>query len=266
LPDIAAPKTAAAIDVETTGLDATSDVIIQFSLAPFTYDASSGKIFEVRDALTYFEDPGRPLPSHITGMTGIRDEDVAGKCIDDAAVTGLLAEISLLIAHNAAFDRPFVERRLPAFRDMPWACSMQEVPWKLAGMSSASLEYLLMKHCSRFYAAHRADNDALGLIHLLATPLADGNLPMSLLLKSARTKSVRIWAEGASIEYKDMLKARRYRWNPGADSRPRAWHKVMKATERTDELAWLCQNVYGGKSPKLRIDTFDARTRYSVRE
>jgi DNA polymerase-3 subunit epsilon len=132
-------------------------------------------------------------------------------------------------------------------------------------MSSAALEYLLMKHCSRFYGAHRADNDTLALIHLLATPLADGRLPMSLLLKSARTKSVRIWAERAPIEYKDLLKARQYHWNTGTNGRPRAWHKALRAADKTNELEWLYENVYGGERPSLRVDTFDASTRYSVR-
>ena len=266
LPDVPAPKTAAAIDVETTGFDPATDAIIQLSLIPFTYDVESGKIFEVLDAVTCFDDPGRPIPLEITDITGIRDEDVAGKCIDEAAVSALLAGVSLVIAHNARFDRRFAEKRLPTLRDKPWACSMQEVPWRLAGMSSSALEYLLIKNCGRFYGAHRADHDALALIHLLATPLPDGRLPMRLLLESARTKSVRIWAERAPIEYKEALKARRYQWNPGTDGRPKAWHKAIRVTERTDELAWLYENVYGGERPTLRVDLFDARTRYSARE
>ena len=256
---------AGAIDCETTGLDPHTDAIIQLSIVPFAYNAESGKVFEVGPVSTYFEDPGRPIPPAITDLTGIEDADVAGKRIDDAKVLSTLSSMSLIVAHNARFDRPFAERRLPLFRDMPWACSMEDVSWRTEGMGSSALEYLLMKNCNRFYGAHRADNDALAVIHLLATPLTDGRLPMRLLLESARRRSVRIWAEGAPIETKDVLKARQYRWNPGADGRPKAWHKEVRESERERELAWLWENIFGAPRPGLRIDSLDARSRYSDR-
>lgn len=264
-PDGSELRTAAAIDFETTGFDPAGDAIIQLSLVPFSYNAESGKIFEVSPPVTYYEDPGRPIPKEITELTGIRDADVAGKRIDEAAVIAALAPVSLLIAHNAGFDRPFAERRMAVFRDKPWACSQREIQWKLAGLSSGALEFLLMKSCGLFYSAHRADIDSLALIHLLATPLPDGRLPMRLLLESARQQSARIWAEGAPIETKDLLKARRYRWNPGSDGRPKAWHKEVPGAEQESELAWLSETVFGGKKPKLRIDALDARSRYSDR-
>ena len=258
-------RTAAALDVETTGMDRRADAVIQLSMVPFTYDAESGRIFDVGETLSYFEDPGRPIPPEIVELTGITDADVAGQRIDEAAVAAALAPVSLVIAHNADFDRPFTERRLAAFRDKPWACSVRDVPWRQLGLSSSALEYLLMKRCRCFYGAHRADQDALALIHLLATPLDDGTPPMRLLLDSARKGTVRIWAEGSPIETKDLLKARRYRWNPGTDGRPKAWHREVPVDEQAAELAWLFANVYGGAKRELRTDVVDARVRYSDR-
>ena len=40
----------------------------------------------------------------------------------------------LVIAHNAAFDRPFLERRLPIFAEKHWACSRFDVDWKASGI------------------------------------------------------------------------------------------------------------------------------------
>ncbi|MDE3054156.1 MAG: 3'-5' exonuclease, partial [Gemmatimonadota bacterium] len=217
-------RTALSLDVETTGMNPRADAVIQLSIVPFTYAPESGRIFEAGDARTWFEDPGRPIPPEIVALTGISDADVAGQRIDDAAVAEALASASLVIAHNADFDRPFTERRLPAFRDKPWACSIRDVRWRQAGFSSSSLEYLLMKRCACFYGAHRADQDARAVVHLLATPFDDGALPMRHLLDSARRGTVRVWAEGSPIETKDLLKARRYRWNPGGDGRPKAWY------------------------------------------
>ncbi len=258
-------RTAAALDVETTGMDRRTDAIIQLSMVPFTYDAESGRIFDVGETLTSFDDPGRPIPPEISELTGITDADVAGQHIDEAAVRAFLEPVSLVIAHNAEFDRPFAERRLADFRDRPWACSLRDVHWRRHGLSSSSLEYLLMKRCRRFYGAHRADQDALAVVHLLATPLDDDTLPMALLLANARRGTVRIWAEGAPIETKDLLKARHYRWNPGADGRPKAWHRELPAEEQAAELEWLFANVYGGVQRTLRIDALDARQRYSDR-
>ncbi len=264
-PDDGPVYTALSLDVETTGMNARADAIIQLSIVPFTYGPESGRIFAAGDALTWFEDPGRPIPPEIVELTGITDADVAGQRIDDAAVGAALASASLVIAHNAEFDRPFTERRLPAFRDKPWACSVRDVRWRQTGLSSSSLEYLLMKRCACFYGAHRADQDARAVVHLLATPLDDGTLPMRLLLDSARRGTVRIWAEGSPIETKDLLKARRYRWNPGSDGRPKAWYRDLPPADRDAELDWLAANVFGGRRPKLRVDELDARQRYSDR-
>jgi DNA polymerase-3 subunit epsilon len=256
---------AAALDLETTGLDQDTDAIIQMSVVRFTYSKRSGRICSVEDPLTYFEDPGRPIPPEITDLTGIADRDVAGERIDDAALTEWLSPVSLIIAHNAAFDRPFAERRIPALKDKWWACSMQDVPWKPAGMSSTKLEYLLIKRCNCFYGAHRADNDCRAVIHLLATPFDDGTLPMRLLLERARSRTLRLWAQGAPIELKDQLKARGYRWSPGQDGRRRSWYRDVLATEGDAEQQWLIENIFGGRKVSFPTDNFDARARYSHR-
>lgn len=264
-PDGETVRTALSLDVETTGMSPRADAVIQLSIVPFTYAPETGRIFEVGDALTWFEDPGRPIPPEIVELTGITDADVAGQRIDDHAVAARLESASLVIAHNAEFDRPFTERRLAAFRDKPWACSIRDVGWREAGFSSSSLEYLLMKRCGCFYGAHRADQDALAVVHLLATPFDDGTLPMRRLLDHARRGTVRLWAEGSPIETKDLLKARRYRWNPGTDGRPKAWYLDLPSDDRDAELEWLATHVYGGRRPKLRTDVLDARQRYSDR-
>jgi hypothetical protein len=46
---------------------------------------------------------------------------VHGKQIDDTQVNALLKNVVVVIAHNAAFDRPFVEARWPIFETLNWA-------------------------------------------------------------------------------------------------------------------------------------------------
>jgi DNA polymerase III subunit epsilon len=138
-----ATNTGLFVDVETTGLDTLNDLIIQFAAVPFRYGKTSGRIYTVDEGVSFFEDPGRPIPAVVAELTGITDEMVHGKRIDDTRVDALLAEASLVIAHNAAFDRKIVERRLPAFATKPWACSRDEVPWHEHGCTGTKLEYIL---------------------------------------------------------------------------------------------------------------------------
>jgi hypothetical protein len=51
------------------------------------------------------------------------------QAIDEPAALDLLASADLVVAHNARFDRPFVDRRLPAAAGKAWACTMAEVDW-----------------------------------------------------------------------------------------------------------------------------------------
>ncbi len=258
-------KTAVALDVETTGLESGRDAIIQLALVPFEFAPESGAIYGVGAPLTFLEDPGRPIPAEVVALTGITDADVKGKRIDDAAVERFVGPAALIIAHNARFDRGFMERRMPLFKEKPWACSQQDVPWRGAGSRSGALEFLLMKMCGMFYGAHQADHDCVALIHLLATPLEGGTLPMQQLLASARQKSARIWAEGTRMEQNPPLKARRYKWNPGTDGRPKAWYRDVPLAEKDVEVQWLTETVYGGTARNVRVDIIDAKSRYSDR-
>lgn len=253
------------LDVETTGLDPATDKIIQLAMVPFRYSRETGAVTGRAAPMVWFEDPGRPLSAEIVKLTGITDRDVAGQRIDDGAVETLVATAAIIIAHNASFDRPFAERRLGAFRDRAWACSHREIPWKSLGLGSGALEFLLLKHCSAFHDGHRADADCLALLHLLATPFPDGTTPLQMLLASARRKSSRIWAIGSPIDKKDELKRRGYRFNNGRDGRPLSWFRDLSAEEEAAELEWLAQAMYGGKPGPCRVDSMDARTRYSDR-
>ena len=122
-PDDTPKLVAAVVDVETTGTNPDSDKIIELGICLFEYDRQTGRIYNVLGSWEWFEDPGLSIPLEITKITGITDEMVAGHRIDDRAVHDLLSRVVLVIAHNADFDRRFLEKRLPAFATKHWACS-----------------------------------------------------------------------------------------------------------------------------------------------
>ncbi len=257
-------RTALFVDVETTGMHWMNDRIIEFAGVPFTFGVHSGRITALGTPLVSLEDPGCPVPPEITRLTRITDEMVAGQRIDDAQVNALVGQAQLVIAHNAKFDRPFVEARFPLFQDKPWACSINDVPWDAHGMSSVKLGWLLMEHAGLYFRAHRAEDDCLAAIHVLATPFADdGSLPLQHLLESSRRQTVLVRAINSPFDTKDVLKARGYQWDAGAPARAKAWQRDVREDALEAELAWLRATVYRGRGePETKKLT--ARTRYSA--
>ena len=103
------------LDTETTGLDASRDKIIELALLRGEVDEASGLPSGTVQVYDGLEDPGMSISREIEQLTGITNAMVRGQRIDEARVAELLEGVDLVIAHNAAFDRPFVEARLPAF-------------------------------------------------------------------------------------------------------------------------------------------------------
>jgi len=251
-------RTGLFVDVETTGLDAETDDIIEIAIVPFTY-ALDGRIIDVGEPFQSFRDPGRPIPPEVMALTGITDAMVADQTIDMAKLEGMVAPVALVVAHNAAFDRRFIERLCPAFAGKPWACSMTEVDWLAEGFEGRKLAYLAMG-AGFFYDRHRAVNDCLAAIELLAMPLPhSGTIAMRSLLMRARSVTWRIWAEGAPFERKDDLKRRGYRWGGDTGFRPRTWYVDVPEAKQADEIAYLKAEVLGaGRQPPVqRITAYD---------
>jgi len=245
-----------AVDVETTGLDHETDKIIEIALQRFRFD-DAGRIVQVGLPRVWREDPGMPLDPRITKLTGHTDEGLADQAIDDALATEILSSADLIIAHNARFDRPFVDRRLPAIAGKPWACSMAELDWLELGFDGKALAHLVSQ-CGWFYEGHRAENDILALIYLLAHDLSDGETVLAKLASASGQQTYRINAVDAPFAAKDLLKAKGYRW----DSNLRFWSKEIPHAEHDAERDWLKKEVYTGQGEAAFIPV-SACDRYS---
>ncbi|MFC1460255.1 3'-5' exonuclease [Microvirga arabica] len=236
-------KIAVIVDTETTGLDHTRDEVIELGMVAFLYD-EDGRVGEVIGTFNGLREPSVPIGPEITRLTGITPEMVAGQVLDLAAVERFVETADLIIAHNARFDRPFCERLSKGFQVKAWACSHSEIAWSGFGFEGSKLGYLLTQ-CGWFHQGHRAVEDCHALLEVLASPLPSGaGFPFEHLLTSARKALVRIWAEGSPFDMKDMLKARRYRWNDGTDGRPKAWWVEVDEETFEAELAFLQREVY----------------------
>ena len=263
-PDEIPKLLATVVDVETTGSNPDSDKIIELGICLFEYDRLNGRIYKVLGSSEWFEDPGLPIPPEITKITRITDAMVAGHRIDDRAVDDLLSRVVIVIAHNAHFDRRFLEKRLPAFATRHWACSHSDIGWKAEGIRSSALEFVTYS-LGFFHDQHRAASDCRATVHVLAQRLpGSGRLAMQALLEQARLPTWRLWAGDAAIEKKDLLKARGYSWSPGEFGRPKCWYRDVSDADKAAEVSWLRQNVMR-PDQSVRALRITARDRYSDR-
>ncbi len=251
------------LDTETTGLNVGSDRVIELGMLAFEFDPVTGMVYRVTDVLDELEDPGFPIPPETIAVHHITDEMVKGQHIDDARVAAFVKDASVVIAHNASFDRPFVEARWPLFAQLDWACSIKDIDWKEEGFGSAKLEYLLSTQ-GYFYEAHRAEADCWALLELLNQVLPQSQQTALLtVLLTLNQPQQKVYAINSPFETKDKLKARNYRWA----AELRCWTRVVAgAAEMTQELEWLKHHVYAGRSARVEIETTGGKVRYSNRQ
>lgn len=165
----------------------------------------------------------------------------------DPADVAAFAGGNLVIAHNASFDRRFLERFCPALVQNPWACSFSEVRWADEGFESAKLAYLAMSS-GFYYDRHRAVHDCHAAIEILSRPLpVTGVYTLAALLKAARGTTLRCWAENSPFEFKNALKQRGYRWSGGEDGRPPppGGLTLQKLTSRPRRLTYVWKFISG---------------------
>lgn len=230
------------IDVETTGLNRHQDCIIELGIRKFRFQKSNGHFLEIGESFNGFQNPGVPLSREIIKLTGITDEFLKGKSIDWQHVEQWMGTPDVVIAHNASFDRPFVDRMLPTSQNLIWSCSLKQLGWKSKGFPSSKLEVLCLYH-GFFTDAHRALNDSDALLYLLSLEDVHTKAPyLSELLTNAKRPFTRISAFHSPYESKDLLRVHGYQW----DSHHRVWHKTLYQDESKQEIQWLEQNVYQG--------------------
>ncbi len=135
---VAFPRLGVVVDTETTGLSAVQEEIIEIGAVAFRY-ADDGSIGDVCATFGALQEPSKPIPADITRITGITDEMVAGQIIPRAKLEALIGNADLIIAHNAGFDRPFLERFSPVFENKPGHVRSRRLTGRPAALKAPSL-------------------------------------------------------------------------------------------------------------------------------
>jgi DNA polymerase-3 subunit epsilon/ATP-dependent DNA helicase DinG len=175
------PRTYIALDLETTGLDASRDAIIEVGAVKFLDG-------EPVDSFSTLVNPGRPIPYEITLITGITDRDVIGMPAFDQVAGPLMRFVGLLpvVGHSVGFDLGFV-RAQGLLAQNVGLDSWELASILLPGLPSYSLGALAARFSLPLASQHRAldDAQASGLLFRRLCDEAAG-LPRAVLLEINR--------------------------------------------------------------------------------
>lgn len=170
------------VDVETTGLSPTTDEIIELGILLFEYDLARGRYLGVVDEYVGLREPACRLHPEAAAVNGLTMGDLRGRCLDHSRVITLLQRTDLLIAHNAPFDRRFMEALFPIVKTKNWCCSMSGINWLAKGFPNRRLQDLLQRHSIFSTSAHRAQADVRATLELLTWQQSDGSSYLAELL------------------------------------------------------------------------------------
>lgn len=247
------------VDTETTGLNPRKDEVIELGYILLEY--CDDEIFAVSKFGYELQEPKRPIPVEIQKLTGISSKLLSGKTFNQEIIHDVVVASSIVIAHNASFDRPMCEAAFPALSDKPWACSLADIEWAKYGYESKKLKYLLLES-GYFFDGHRALDDCAALLTLLSSTGPDGRSFFKILMESARRPSYAVSVE-APYELRNLVRSAGYRWSSFPDRPGGVWRKNVRVEELEVEKGFLSGIANRGVSHSIVEE--DAYSRFRIK-
>ena len=164
-------KMGAIVDVETTGMSPRNgDEVVEIGIILFRYNAINHDSVEVVETYQSLREPTDPIPMSVIRVHGITNEMVLGKSLDYDKMRSMFNQANFVVAHNAGFDKSFLEVLMPMSVDLPWKCSCFGIPWKRYGLENRRLGTLRDYFGIAHDEAHRALADCEVVLAALRQP------------------------------------------------------------------------------------------------
>ena len=147
------------VDVETTGLSANKNRIIEIALVKI-------ENLKITDKLHYLINPQTYIPPFITSLTGINNDDVIGAPIFSEVVDEIISftDNTILTAHNFPFDSSFLNSEFSTsgreFINEHSCCTLKIARKIYPTLKSKSLSNVAQSLNLKNKNAHRALGDA----------------------------------------------------------------------------------------------------------
>ena len=246
------------LDTETTGTNRLNDEIIEIAIKKIKFEKDSGKIIKITNQYESFNEPSKEIDDKITKLTGIDNKTVKNKLIDWNEVDSILKNTDIVVAHNAKFDRAFVDRYSSISSSKIWGCTINDIDWFEKGFSSQKQELLCYWH-GFYFEAHRAMNDVNALIQLLIHPYYGKNRPIVELIKNARQIRFKILVSNFPYneQKKDKIKGDGYKWS----TKDKIWYKEVDENNLILEKKYLSSVIYHGEF-NGHVEEIDPNERY----
>ena len=174
----------AIIDIETTGLKATTEKITEIAI--YIYDGN-----QVIDRFVSLVNPERDIPYQITKITGITNQLVANapKFYEIAKKIIEITENKIFVAHNAQFDYSFVKeefKRLGYNYQRKTLCTVRLTRKLIPNLASYSLGNICQSLGISIMNRHRAAGDTEATVKLFEQLLEidNSNKPLFANMKS----------------------------------------------------------------------------------
>jgi DNA polymerase-3 subunit epsilon len=219
------PETLLILDTETTGLDPTTDSLVEVGAILFSVPHRA-VVHQVSFLLPCTENPAQHVNGIVPELTTWLPVNAIPLFLD------LARHADAFIAHNAAFDAAFIDPLLtPALHSIPWICTCESIRWPGLRLNP-SLTDLALAYGVPVWAAHRALTDCTYLAHVLQRdPKLERHLIQGL-------KPRRLVIAQVSYDQREQAKAAGFRWDPAA----KQWSRRCSQSE-IDELGFAVVEV-----------------------
>lgn len=247
------------LEMKTTG-NHPSDKLIELAMVKVLYSPSANVITRIIDIYDEYQDPKLRLSPNIQFLTGITDEDLRNKTLDENRISRILADNPPIISHKAEVARPFFDSHFSKnyeLQNLSWVSSRRAVDWHNINVNykDGSLQLICFSF-GYFFDIRDTLANCLTLIWALnRVPTA-----LQMVYKAINHKTYIIYAKRAPIEVKDNLKAHDYRWH----KEYHMWYKSVQGEEELIKEKQLLARIYDTTSHPLEIITINAKNSFKA--